>query len=377
MEAIQVPMVDLNAQHGRLARELEAAVSRVVESARFIGGEEVESFEAEFAAACGVRHACGVGNGTDALVLALRALGVGPGDEVVAPAFTFFATVEAILLVGATPVLVDVDPASATLDPALLARAIGPRTRAVVPVHLYGQPAAMDEILELASRHDLWVIEDAAQAHGAELGGRRAGSLGHVAAFSFYPGKNLGAWGDAGAVVSNDAALVARVRSVARHGAGAHRYEHLVPGTNSRLDALQAAVLRVKLRQLAGWNEERRARVRAYDAGLAGLPGLGLPRERAGARSAWHLYTVRVADREGLRARLGASGVATAVHYPKPVHLQPALAGLAHGELPVSEQLAREVLSLPLYPELPLDVVARICREIRAFSEMRSAPLRA
>jgi dTDP-4-amino-4,6-dideoxygalactose transaminase len=366
-------MVDLKAQQRRLGGELEAAVARVVASARFVGGEEVESFEGEFAAACGVRHACGVANGTDALVLALRALGIGPGDEVVAPAFSFFGTVEAILLVGAQPVLVDVDPATATLDPALLGNAITSRTRAVVPVHLYGHPADMDPIVELAKRHGLWVIEDAAQAHAAELAGRPAGSLGHVAAFSFYPSKNLGAWGDAGAVVSNDAELIARVRRMAQHGAGAQRYEHLVAGTNSRLDALQAAVLRAKLCRLVDWNEERRERVRAYDMALAGLPGLTLPRERSGARSAWHLYTVRVADRDGLQHHLAARGVATAVHYPTPLHLQPALAGLEHGELPVSEQLAREVLSLPLYPELPLETVARIAAEVRVFCDVAAA----
>jgi dTDP-4-amino-4,6-dideoxygalactose transaminase len=360
-------MVDLAAQHRRLDGELEEAVSRVVASGRFIGGEAVERFEAEFAAACGVRHACGVANGTDALTLALRALGVGPGDEVIAPAFTFFGTIEAILLVGAQPVLVDVDPATGTLDPDRLAGAIGARTRVVVPVHLYGHPADMDAILEIATQRGLQVLEDAAQAHGAELAGRPAGSLGHAAAFSFYPTKNLGAWGDAGAVVSSDPELVARVRRLAQHGAGAHRYQHLLAGTNSRLDALQAAVLRVKLARLAQWNEERRARVRAYDQALAGLSDLAVPRERPRACSAWHLYTVRAADRDGLQAHLAARGIATAVHYPLPVHLQPALAGHAHGELPVAERLAREVLSLPLYPELPLESVARVASEVRAF----------
>ncbi len=310
-----------------------------------------------------------VANGTDALVLALRAYGIGPGDEVVTVANTFIATGEAILLNGARPVFVDVDPDTFTMDPAALEAALTPRTRLVLPVHLYGHPAPMAAINRIAARRGLPVLEDAAQAHGAEEGGRRAGSLGHAACFSFYPAKNLGAYGDAGMVVSSDAAFIARVRQVANHGAGQHRYDNLVVGTNSRLDTLQAAILRIKLRHLPQWDEERRARVNAYAEALRDLPGVRLPRERDGARSAWHLYTIRVPERDALQAHLKARGIASAVHYPRPIHLQPAMAeaGGKVGDLPVSEQLSREVLSLPLYPELPLADVRRIAAEVASF----------
>jgi len=362
-------MVDLRAQYARIAPSIDAAIASVIESTRFIGGEHCGLFEAEFAAYCGVAHACGVANGTDALTLALRAYGVGPGDEVVTVANTFVATGEAILLNRARPVFVDVDPQTYTLDPALLERALSPRTRLILPVHVYGHPADMEPILDMARRHGLPVLEDAAQAHGAEVAGRRVGSLGHAACFSFYPGKNLGAYGDAGLVVSGDADFIARVRQLANHGGGADKYDNVVPGTNSRLDTLQAAVLRVKLRHLDEWNQERRQRVEAYDEALGGVPGLVTPRERAGARSAWLLYTLRVRDRDALQTHLRAQGIATAVHYPRPLHLQPAMAsaGGKAGDLPVSEQLCREVLSLPLYPELPLAAVARIAGEVRSF----------
>jgi dTDP-4-amino-4,6-dideoxygalactose transaminase len=367
-ERAPVPMVDLRAQYGRVRAEIEDAVRRVVESGQFVGGEECARFEAEFAAFCGVAHACGVANGTDALTLALRALEVGPGDEVVTVANTFIGTGEAILLCGARPVFVDVEPETFTMDPARLERALTPRTRAIVPVHLYGHPADMHAIGEVARRRGIPVLEDAAQAHGAEVAGRRAGGLGHAACFSFYPSKNLGAYGDAGAVTSDDAEFVGRVRRLANHGAGGDRYHHLVAGTNSRLDALQAAVLRVKLRHLEAWSGERRARVDAYTRALEAIAGLRLPRERSGARSAWYLYTVRAHDRDGLRARLSAKGIAAAIHYPRPIHLQPAMAGgsAVEGDLPVSERLSREVLSLPLYPELPLETVEWIAQEVRA-----------
>jgi dTDP-4-amino-4,6-dideoxygalactose transaminase len=310
-----------------------------------------------------------VANGTDALILALRAFGVGPGDEVITVANTFIATGEAILLVGARPAFVDVEEDTATLDPRALEKALTPRARLVLPVHLYGHPADMAPIRAFAARHGLPVLEDAAQAHGAELEGRRAGALGDAACFSFYPAKNLGAYGDAGMVVTDDGAFAQRVRQIGNHGAGAHRYDNVVLGTNSRLDALQAAVLRVKLRHLDAWNAERRRVVSAYHAALAAVPGLVLPRERAGARSAWHLYTVRTPERDALQAHLKERGIATAVHYPRPIHLQPALAaaGGRAGDLPVSERLSREVLSLPLYPELDQDAVTRIAHEVAAF----------
>jgi dTDP-4-amino-4,6-dideoxygalactose transaminase len=364
-----VPMVDLRAQLERIRPEVDAAVARVLESTAFIHGEDCRRLEEEFAAYCGVKHAAAVANGTDALVLALRAYGVAPGDEVVTVANTFIATGEAILLNGARPVFVDVDPDTFTMDPAALEAALTPRTRLVLPVHLYGHPAPMADINRIAARRGIPVLEDAAQAHGAEEGGRRAGSLGHAACFSFYPAKNLGAYGDAGMVVSSDADLIARVRQMANHGAGLHRYDNLVVGTNSRLDSLQAAILRIKLRHLPRWDEERRARVAAYTEALSDLPDIRLPREREGARSAWHLYTIRAPERDALQAHLAARGIASAVHYPRPIHLQPAMAeaGGKAGDLPVSERLSREVLSLPLYPELPLADVRRIAAEVASF----------
>jgi dTDP-4-amino-4,6-dideoxygalactose transaminase len=255
------------------------------------------------------------------------------------------------------------------MDPAALEGAITPRTKVILPVHLYGHPADMGAINAIAARHGIPVLEDAAQAHGAETGGRRAGSLGHAACFSFYPGKNLGAYGDAGAVLTNDAGFADRVRQIANHGGGTNKYDNVVPGTNSRLDTLQAAVLRVKLRHMDRWNAERRERAGAYTRTLEGVEGVTTPREQPWGRSAWHLYTIRAADREGLRRHLEARGIGVAVHYPRPIHLQPAMAsaGGRAGDLPVSEQLSREVLSVPLYPELPLEEVERIAGEIRAF----------
>jgi len=368
-----IPMVDLRAQYLRIQKPVDDALARVVSSTQFIGGEECRLFEQEFAAYCGAAHAVGVANGTDALAIALRAYGVGPGDEVVTVANTFIATGEAILLNGARPVFVDVDEASFTMDPGQLERAITPRTKVVLPVHLYGHPANVAAILEVAARHRLPVLEDAAQAHGAEVGGKRAGSLGHAACFSFYPGKNLGAYGDAGMVTTNDADFAARVRQIANHGGGTTKYDNVVLGTNSRLDALQAAVLRVKLRELPRWTAERLERALAYSKLLGGIPGLTLPREQPWGRSAWHLYTLRAGDRDGLQAHLQGRGIATAVHYPRPIHLQPAMAaaGGRAGDLPVSERLSREVLQVPLYPELPLEELERVASEISTFCKGR------
>jgi dTDP-4-amino-4,6-dideoxygalactose transaminase len=364
-----IPALDLKAQLERIRPEIEEAVARVLSGTAWIQGEDVRLLEREFAAFCGAAHACAVANGTDALHLALRAYGVGPGDEVVTVANTFIATGEAVLLAGARPVFVDVDLATHTMDPARLEAAITPRTKVVLPVHLYGHPADTTAIGEIASRHGLPVLEDAAQAHGAEWRGRRAGSLGHAACFSFYPTKNLGAAGDAGMVTSSDEGFVARVRQIANHGAGTHRYDNVVLGTNSRLDSLQAAILRVKLRHLERWNAERAERAAAYAKALEGVPGVVVPREREGARSAWHLYTVRVTERDALADHLKARGIGTAIHYPRPIHLQPSMAaaGGKAGDLPVSERLSREVLCLPLYAELPLEDVARVAAEVRAF----------
>jgi len=374
MSSNPIPMVDLGAQYARIREELDAAVAEVVASAHFVRGPACRELEREFARWCGAAAACGVANGTDALTLALKAYGIGPGDEVVTVANTFIATGEAILLNGARPVFVDVEESRFTMDPERLEAVITPRTRLILPVHLYGHPADMKAIAAIAARHGLPVLEDAAQAHGAELDGRRAGTLGHAACFSFYPGKNLGAWGDAGMVVSDDSAFVERVRQIANHGGGTDKYDNVVPGTNSRLDTLQAAVLRVKLRHLDSWNAERAEAARRYSEALGDVPGLTLPREHAGARSAWHLYTVRTPDREGLRAHLASKGIATAVHYPRPIHLQPAMAaaGGQRGDLPVSERLSEEVLQLPLYPELSSEQIARVSAEIHSWSEARA-----
>jgi dTDP-4-amino-4,6-dideoxygalactose transaminase len=362
-------MIDLEAQLAALRPEIDEAIDRVLSSAAFVFGPDIKELEREFADFCGASDACAVANGTDALHLSLRAYGIGPGDEVVTVANTFIATGEAILLAGATPVFVDVDDDTFTMDPGLLEDALTSRTKLILPVHLYGHPADMTAIDEIARRHDLPVLEDAAQAHGAEWGGRRAGALGHAACFSFYPGKNLGAYGDAGMVTSSDADFVARVRQIANHGAGTHRYDNVVLGTNSRLDTLQAAILRVKLRHLERWTEERRARAAVYHRALEGIPGLVRPREHPDARSAWHLYTIRAPERDALQAHLRERGIAAAVHYPRPIHLQPSMAAVGGetGDLPVSERVSREVLCLPIYPELPDEGVERIAREVRSF----------
>jgi len=364
-----IPMIDLKAQLEALRPEIDEAIDRVLSSTAFVFGPDIKELEKEFAAFCGASQACAVANGTDALHLALRAYGIGPGDEVVTVANTFIATGEAILLVGATPVFVDVDDVTYTMDASKLEAAITPRTKLILPVHLYGHPADMTAIDEIARRHDLPILEDAAQAHGAEWHGRRAGSLGHAACFSFYPGKNLGAYGDAGMVTSSDAGFIARVRQIANHGAGADRYDNVVLGTNSRLDTIQAAILRVKLRQLERWTEERRARAAAYARAFEGTPDIVLPREREGARSAWHLYTIRAPERDALQAHLQERGIASAVHYPRPIHLQPSMAagGGKAGDLPVSEGVSREVLCLPIYPEMRDEDVQRVASEVRAF----------
>ena len=363
-----IPILDLAAQYERIRSEIEPVVLRVLESGRYIGGDECRGFEQEFAAYCGVAHACGVANGTDALTVCLRAYDIGPGDDVVTVANTYVATAEAILLNGARPVFVDVEPETGTMDPRRLADAITPKTKLILPVHLYGHPADMPAIREIADRHGLPVLEDAAQAHGATLQGRRVGALGHSACFSFYPSKNLGAFGDAGMVTSGDRDFIDRVRCIANHGTTTQRYEHSVVGTNSRLDAVQAAVLRVKLRHLEGWIEARRGHAQAYSAALAGIPALSPPSERPGCRSSWYLYTLRAQDRDGLQAHLARCGIATAVHYPKPLHRQQALAQVPpSGELPVSERLCHQVLSIPLYPELPEEWRDRVARETRAF----------
>lgn len=347
-----VPLVDLAAMDPDIQREIEAVVIGVLRRGDFIGGEAVRRFEEAFARTCGVQHACGVGNGTDALILALRALGIGPGDEVIVPVMTFIATAEAVTHAGATIRFVDVEQRRWTIDPTHLERAWSPKTRAVIPVHLYGHPADMEPILAFARRKKLFVIEDAAQAHGALYKDRRVGGLGDCAAFSFYPSKNLGACGDGGIVVSQDGERIERVRKLSNHGRS-EKYTHEMEGMNSRLDTLQAAILEIKLRHLDRWNQARRAKAALYQELLSTLP-LELPSVAEGMEPVWHLYVIRTPYRDQVRHALQKEGIQTGVHYPLPLHLQPAYRhlGLQLGSFPVAEKAAQEALSLPMYPEL-------------------------
>jgi dTDP-4-amino-4,6-dideoxygalactose transaminase len=355
-----IPQTDPKANYLAHKAEIDAAIAAVLESGRYILGREVEAFEREFAEYLGVAHVVGVGSGTDALHLALRACGVGPGDEVVTVSHTAVATVAAIELAGAIPVLVDIDPATFTIDCTCLEDLLrGPRSarvKAIVPVHLYGHPANMPAVIEIASRHGLEVIEDCAQSHGANLRGRKTGTWGRMAAFSFYPTKNLGALGDGGAVVTNDPALAQRTRERREYG-WRDRYVSASPGMNSRLDELQAAILRVKLRHLDCDNARRRELADAYGAVLAGSD-LVLPQCQTEALHVYHQYVVRSAQRDALRARLRDQGIGTLIHYPVPVHLQPAYRDrIQHGLMARTKDAANEVLSLPMYPELSLEQV--------------------
>lgn len=360
-----IPLVDLDRQHAPLRRAIEAELLGILETGAFIGGPQVEAFEAEFARYLPSAHCIGVANGTDALAIAFEALGIGRGDEVIVPALTFFATAEAVSLAGATPVFCDIDPRTANLDPAQLGARIGSRTRAIAAVHLYGQPAPMDEITAVALEHGLFVVEDCAQAQGASYRGRRTGTLGDIAAFSFYPSKNLGAIGDAGAIVTDDAALARSCRMLASHG-GTRRYEHLVVGRNSRLDAVQAAVLRLKLPHLDAWNAERREIVALYRDRLAGLPAELLD-ELPGSRHAQHLFVVRVADRDAVRDALRWHGIMADVHYPEALPLVAAYAGLGArpGEFPAAEDHAARCLSLPIFPGMREEEVRRVADALR------------
>ncbi|MBA2297532.1 MAG: DegT/DnrJ/EryC1/StrS family aminotransferase [Actinobacteria bacterium] len=354
-----VPFLDLRRQTEELRGELDAVYASVLDSGVFLGGAEVTAFEEELAAWCGAREAVAVASGTDALELALRAVGVEHGDEVITAASTCVPTVAAIVAAGATPVLADIDPVTYTLDLGSALEACGPRTRALVPVHLYGQCADLEPLLQLARDRGLAVVDDAAQAHGAELGGRRVGGLCDATAFSFYPTKNLGALGDGGAVVTDDARVADRVRRLRSYGED-ERYRSIAYGRNSRLDALQAAVLRLKLPRLEGWNARRRELAERYGRRLTESE-LTLPAEAAGTRHAWHLYVVRAREREPLRAVLASQGIETLVHYPRALHEHPGYRALARPGLERSEELAREALSLPLYPQLEDDEADRVC----------------
>jgi dTDP-4-amino-4,6-dideoxygalactose transaminase len=367
---LRVPFVDLLVQQRALAAELEPVLRSISGTADWILGRDLVVFEEEFAALCETEHAIGTASGLSALELILRAAGVGPGDEVVTTANTFIATALAISHAGATPVLVDVDADTANIDPAELERAVGPRTKAVIAVHLYGQPADMDAVRGVADRHGLLVVEDACQAHGARYRGRRTGALGDAAAFSFYPSKNLGAFGDGGAVVTSDAGLADAVRTLRDYGQR-RKHEHVVKGFNSRLDTLQAGLLRVKLPHLDEWNARRREHAAAYERLLAGS-GVTLPCVAADVEPVWHLYVIETDHRDALRAALDERGIQSGIHYPVPVHLQPPYAelGLELGSFPVSERRAGRMVSLPMYPELEPAAIERVADAVLAHVAM-------
>lgn len=365
---LDIPFVDLQAQHAALAAEIEPRLRAVMANAHFILGPDVAAFEEEFAAYCGARHAVGLDNGTSALELALRAAGIGPGDEVITVANSFIVSASVVSFVGATPVLVDCDPRGYLIDVEAIARAITPRTKAIIPVHLYGQAADMDPIMRLAERHGLFVLEDAAQAHGARYDGRRTGTLGHAAAFSFYPAKNLGAYGDAGALTTNDPALADRVRMLRDYGQKT-KYDHQFLAYNRRLDTMQAAVLRVKLPHLDAWNDARQRHAARYRAQLDGTGAVPPVEVRAPGGHVYHLFVLLHPDRDGLQQALGERGIQTGRHYPIPIHRQKAFAflGIEEGRFPNAERIAREGLSLPLYPELTDAQIDYVCAAVREY----------
>jgi dTDP-4-amino-4,6-dideoxygalactose transaminase len=363
-----IPFVDLRAQHAAIRQELDAAIGRVIDTCQFTLGPEVEAFESEFANYCEAPFGVAVNSGTSALHLALLAAGVGPADEVITVPFTFVATVSAILYAGATPVFVDIDPVTFTMDPLRVEAAVTRRTKAIVPVHLYGQPADMDPILEVARRYNLIVIEDAAQAHGAEYRGQRVGTLGDMACFSFYPGKNLGACGEGGMVLTSDPGLARTIRMLRDWGAE-EKYHHVLTGFNYRMEAIQGAVLRVKLQYLEDWTEGRRWAAARYDELLAEA-GVRTPVARPFARHVYHVYAVRCRNRVRWKEALHQRGVQTGIHYPMPVHLLPGFADLGgtEGQFPNSEQAAVESLSLPMFPELTEAQIGRVARAIKDIS---------
>jgi dTDP-4-amino-4,6-dideoxygalactose transaminase len=366
-----IPFVDLKAQYASIKDEVDAAIQGVLQTCQFTLGSEVAAFEAEFAAYCQAKHGIGVNTGTSALHLALLAANIGPGDEVITVPFTFVATVSAICYAGARPVFVDIDPRSFNIDPGSIEAAITARTKAIIPVHLYGQPADMDPILEIARRRGLAVIEDACQAHGAEYKGRRAGSLGDMGCFSFYPGKNLGAYGEGGMVVTENPEYARTIRMLRDWGAE-RKYHHVLKGYNYRMEGIQGAVLRVKLRHLEAWTEARRAAAGRYDRLLAGS-GVRTPDAMPYARHVYHIYAIRTPRRQPWQEALQAQGIQTGIHYPTPVHLLPAFADLGYsvGDFPHSEQAANEVLSLPIFPELTAAQSEEVARAVKGLAAER------
>ncbi|BAN01758.1 DegT/DnrJ/EryC1/StrS family aminotransferase [Ilumatobacter coccineus] len=365
---MNVPYADLRAQYHSIKPEIDEAVLQLLDSTQFVLGSRVAAFEDLFAPYCHAAHAAGSSSGTSALHLALLALGVGPGDEVITTPHTFIATAAAIGYCGAHPVFVDIDPVSFNIDVSKIEPAITPNTKAIVPVHLYGQPADMDPILEIATRRGLGVVEDAAQAHGAEYRGRRVGSIGDLGCFSFYPGKNLGAYGEGGAVTTNSAELDEAVR-VLRDWGAREKHHHEVKGFNYRLEGIQGAVLAVKMAHIERWTEARRVVAARYDESLAGS-AVVTPHALPDRRHVYHVYSVRSDDRDALAAHLSADGIASGIHYPTPVHLQPAFAELGHGrgDFPEAEAAAASILSLPMYPEMPVEFQERVAESIHAWS---------
>lgn len=363
----KIPLVDLHAQYETIKPEIDAAIQRTIDNTAFILGPEAKKFEEHFAEFCNVKHAIGLDSGTAALHLALIALNVGAGDEVITTPHTFVATAEPISLLGARPVFVDIDPQTYNMDPNRLEAAITSRTKAIIPVHLYGQPVEMDPVLEIARRHALPVIEDAAQAHGSEYRGRRIGSMGEMACFSFYPGKNLGAYGDAGALVTNDDDLAQKIRMLRDHGRTT-KYEHEMSGFGYRLDGIQGAILDVKLKHLPAWNAQRRAHADYYTELLSNLDVV-TPYEPAHIRSVYHLYVIRTHKRDELMQHLKEQNIEAGIHYPVPLHLQPVYKNLGYqqGDFPETEQAARDILSLPMYPELSHAQMERVVETIHDF----------
>jgi dTDP-4-amino-4,6-dideoxygalactose transaminase len=365
---MKIPFVDLKAQHLSIKDEIDFAIQRVVDSTNFIMGDEVKSFEEEFSQFCEAKFAIGVSSGTDALHLALLACGIGAGDEVITVPNTFIATTEAISHCGARPIFVDVNPDTYNIDATKIEDKITPRTKALLPVHLYGQPAEMDPILEIARKHNLKVVEDCAQAHGAKYKGKKVGSIGDVGCFSFFPGKNLGAYGDGGAVVTNDEHIAEKIRLLRNHGRKA-KYEHLIEGYCDRLDAMQAAILRVKLKHLNKWNEKRRQIAKLYNQFFKGT-AIILPKELEDFESVYHLFVIRVKNRDNLQKKLYEYGISTGIHYPLPLHFQPAYKylGFKRGDFPIAEKFSLEVLSLPMFPEIireQIEYVAEIVKSIK------------
>lgn len=371
-----IPFADLSAQHQSIAGELEQAIRDVIRDCAFIRGPHVEQFEREFAAAIGTKCCVSCGNGTDALFIIFKALGLQPGDEVLTSAHSWIATSETITLAGGQVVFCDTDPETFTISPAEIERKITPRTKGIVPVHLFGHPAEMAAIQAIAQRHGLWVVEDCAQAHLARCQGRPVGTFGCAAAFSFYPGKNLGAMGDAGAIVTNDEKMAERMAMFARHG-GLRKGEHFIEGINSRMDGLQAAILSVKLKHLVRWTQARRSLASEYNRRLAGIPGIRPPKEADGCEHVYHLYVIQVEQgRDGLRKHLADGGIQTNVNYPVILPLVPAYARLGHSpvDFPVAYRHQQSILSLPMFPEMGAAAIAQVCGSVREWAERKAVP---